>query len=174
MDMPELEFSALGIEHESAILQYLSEFHDAGEGRISAYFGKPDWTHPETVKKLEAWSKAQDLDGWVPNTTRFLIDNGRILGNYNFRHELTKELMLCGGHCGYSVRPSERRKGYATMLLGHAKEFGRTLGLQRMLVTCSVDNLGSSGAIKNNGGTLENVVDDPEEDGKLARYWITL
>ena len=117
MNRLELEFSALGLEHEVAIAEYVSEYRSVGEEQIHGYFGKPNWNHAETVKKLHRWSKGKDLDGWVTNTTWFLIKDGRILGNYNFRHELTEELMLCGGHCGYSVRPSERRKGYATMLL---------------------------------------------------------
>ena len=173
MNRPKLKFSALGLEHESAIAGYVSEFSNVGEP-IHGYFGKPEWNHAETVTKLDAWSQGKDLDGWVPSTTRFLIENYRILDNYNFRHELTEKLLLCGGHCGYSVRPSERRNGYATMLLGHAADFGRTLGLQRILVTCSVDNAGSAGAIRNNGGILKNVVRDEESDENLARYWITL
>ena len=174
MNETDLEISALGLEHESAITEYVSEFTTAGDSSINGYFGKPDWSHAQTIEKLEAWSRGEELDGWVRNTTRFLISNGRILGNYNFRHELTEALTKCGGHCGYSVRPSERRKGYATRMLGHAKGFGRNLGLQRMLVTCDVNNLGSSRAIENNGGILENVIDLEDSDEKLARYWITL
>ncbi len=170
----EPEFTALDAHHESALAEYVAEFNDAGESRIHGYFGKSDWGHAQTVKKLALWSKGQDLDGWVRNTTWFLVSNGRIIGNYNFRHELTESLRRCGGHCGYSVRPSERRKGCGSMLLAHAKDFGRTLGLRRILVTCSVDNHGSSRVIQRNGGILEDTVRDVESGGELSRYWITL
>jgi predicted acetyltransferase len=174
MKRPDLEFSALGLHHETAIADYVSEFARAGESIIHGYFGKADWGHAETVKKLAAWSRGEDLAGWVPNSTRFLINNGRIIGNYNFRHELTESLKRCGGNCGYSVRPSERRKGYGTMLLANAKDFGRTLGLDRILVTCSVDNIGSSRVIERNGGVFEDVVHDEESNENISRYWITL
>lgn len=174
MSRPNLEFHPLGLEHESAAADYVAEFEAAGEQRIHGYFDKPEWGHAEFVGKLEAWSRGEELAGWVANTTRFLMDGGRILGNYNFRHELTEELKQHGGHCGYSVRPSERRKGYATMLLGHAKEFGRTLGLTQMLVTCDVENIGSAKTIENNGGVRQDVIFDEEHRCDLARYWITV
>jgi predicted acetyltransferase len=60
------------------------------------------------------------------------------------------------------------------MLLADAKEFGRTLGLDRILVTCSVDNLGSSRVIERNGGVFEDVVHDEESNENISRYWITL
>jgi len=170
----DVEFSALGLNHEQAIASYITDFENAGEKTIHGYFGKPDWTHAETVEKLEAWSLGKDLGDWVPSTTSFLIIDGRIVGNYNFRHSLTPDLMFFGGNCGYSVRPSERRKGYATAMLQHAKSFGRTLGLTRMLVTCSVDNIGSARTIEKNNGVLQDVVYNPDVDEQIARYWIDL
>ena len=169
-----LEIIALGLKHAAAIAEYVAEFADAGEQRIHGYFGKPEWTHAQTEEKLSAWSFGRDLGGWVPSTTRFLISNGRILGNYNLRHQLTDALLLNGGNCGYSVRPTERRKGYATLMLGHAKELAVSLGLQKLLVTCETENIGSARTIENNGGILQDVVYDHELDTKIVRYWIQL
>lgn len=174
MNRLDLEFTELDLHHESAIADYVAEFANAGESRIHGYFGKPHWEHVETVKKLAAWSRGNDLGGWVRNSTRFLIKSDRIIGNYNFRHELTESLERCGGHCGYSVRPSERRKGYGSILLANAKDFGRTLGLERILVTCSVENVGSSRVIERNGGIFEDIVHDDDSDEDLSRFWITL
>lgn len=123
-----MEIISLDLNHQSAIADYVADFASAGETVIHGYFGKPDWSHAETVEKMRAWSRGEDLAPWVPNTTHFLLAGGRILGNYNFRHELTDALLLDGGNCGYSVRPSERKKGYATLMLGHAKEFGEASG----------------------------------------------
>lgn len=169
-----LEIISLGLEHQVAIADYVAEFAGAGETGIPGYFGKPDWSHAKTVEKLNAWSRGEDLEGWVPNTTRFLLANGRILGNFNFRHELTDELMRHGGNCGYSVRPWERRKGYATLMLGHAKDFGRSLELKRMLVTCDENNIGSARAIEKNGGVFQDLVFHEQLETQVARYWITL
>ena len=174
MSNTDLEFCELGLHHESAIADYVSEFVRTGENAIHGYFGKSEWGHAETVKRLASWSRGEDLAGWVRNSTRFLIRNERIIGNYNFRHELTERLLHSGGNCGYSVRPSERRKGYGTMLLASAKGFGRSLGLERILVTCRVDNVGSAQVIERNGGVLEDVVYDHEANEEMSRYWIRL
>ena len=166
--------TALALKHETAISDYIAEFSNAGEDRMDGYFGKPEWSHAQTVEKLAAWERGKDLDGWVPHTTRFLVDSGRILGNYNLRHALTDKLMLEGGNCGYSVRPSERRKGHATLMLSHAKGLARELGIQRMLLTCKAENIGSSKTIVNNGGILQDVIYHEELGVEIARYWIIL
>ncbi len=152
----------------------MADFASAGESVIPGYFGDSSWSHAQTVEKLRAWSRGEDLAGWVPNTTRFLFADSRILGNFNFRHELTDELLHHGGNCGYSVRPSERRKGYATLMLNHAKNFGRRLGLERMLVTCDPNNVGSSRTIENSGGVLQDVIFHEELNIQVARFWIEL
>jgi predicted acetyltransferase len=174
MNRIEYHFAKLGLEHESALAEYIAEFESEGESRIHGYFGKPEWSHAETVENLMAWSRGERLSGFVPNSTRFLFVNDRIVGNYNFRHVLSPELERCGGHCGYSVRPTERRKGYGTLLLEDAKRFARELGLIRILVTCSPENIGSSRVIERNGGRLEDLVDDQAADATVKRYWIEL
>lgn len=169
-----MKFISLGLDHQDAIRDYVADFANAREEVIPGYFEKPDWSHAETVRKLAAWSRSEDLDGWVQNTTRFLWDDGRILGNYNFRHELSAQLMLCGGNCGYSVRPSARQKGYAVLMLSHAKDFGRSIGLKRMLVTCAQNNLASGRTIERCGGALKDLVFNEKLNQQVARYWINL
>lgn len=169
-----MEILSLGLEHQSAIADYVADFANGNETVIPGYFGKPDWSHAKTVETLRAWERGEDLAGWVPNTTRFLFADGRIVGNYNFRHELTEALLLEGGNCGYSVRPTERRKGYATLLLGHAKDFGRSLGLKRILLTCSQSNVASARTIENCGGIMQDCVFHKERKTQVARYWIEL
>ncbi|MFG0267748.1 MAG: GNAT family N-acetyltransferase [Rhodopirellula sp. JB055] len=174
MNQVENHFAQLGLEHESALAEYVAEFEVEGESRIHGYFGKPEWSHAETVENLMAWSRGERLSGFVPSSTRFLVVNQRIVGNYNFRHLLSPELERCGGHCGYSVRPSERRKGYGTLLLKDAKRFARGLGLDRILLTCSSENIGSSRVIERNGGRLHDQVHDQTSDATVNRYWIEL
>ncbi|HBP25488.1 MAG TPA: GNAT family N-acetyltransferase [Acholeplasmatales bacterium] len=90
----------------------------------------------------------------------------------DIRHRLNDYLFRLGGNIGYSVRKSERRKGYAKAMLGLALEKCRKLGLERVLVTCYKDNLASAKTILANGGVLENEI--VESTGITQRYWITL
>jgi len=162
------------MEHEVALKDYVSDFANAGELRIDGYFGRPEWSHHQMIKKFEAWERGEDLEGWVPSATRFLVNRGRILGNYNLRHVLSDVLLLNGGNCGYSVRPSERRRGHATFMLSHAKGLARDIGIQRILLTCHPEYLGSSKVIENNGGILQDVIYHEELGHEISRYWIVL
>lgn len=90
----------------------------------------------------------------------------------NIRHYLNDKLFETGGHIGDGIRPSERRKGYATAMIGLALEECRKLGIDRVLICCDKDNIGSVKSIQRNGGVLENEV---EENGNIVqRYWIEL
>lgn len=90
----------------------------------------------------------------------------------DIRHRLNEYLLQFGGNIGYSVRPSQRRKGYATEMLALALEECRKLGIDRALVTCDKTNIGSAKTIQKNGGVLENEV--LEGDRITQRYWIGL
>lgn len=110
--------------------------------------------------------------GWVPDSTYWLTnEENRILGVVNIRHELTDFLLTRGGHIGYGIRPSERKKGYATKLLALALERTKKLGIKKVLVVCDEWNIGSYKTIKNNGGIEES--DFVEENGNvIKRFWI--
>jgi len=114
-------------------------------------------------------------DGWVPGTTYWLIRDGKtIVAQSNLRHRLTPSLERVGGHIGYATRPSERRKGYGTLLCALTLQKARELGLKRVLITCDADNLASARIIEKNGGRLENQ-ELSQATGKLKnRYWIEL
>ena len=90
------------------------------------------------------------------------------------RHELNASLQRYSGHIGYSVCPSERRKGYATRMLAAALDICREMGLSRVMISCTPDNEASRRTILKNGGVYENTVYEPERGRSLERYWITL
>ena len=90
------------------------------------------------------------------------------------RHFLNETLEKYGGHIGYSIRPSERRKGYAKKMLKAALPFCRELGLRQVLITCREDNIASERTILANGGVYESTVREPEKDVRLKRFWIEL
>lgn len=122
----------------------------------------------------EEHSMEETENGPVPDTTLFCLDKDRniFVGAVNIRHYLNEDLLKTGGHIGDGIRPSERRKGYATAMIGLALEECRKLGIRKVLMCCDRDNIGSAKSILRNGGVLENEV---EEDGHMEqRYWIQL
>jgi predicted acetyltransferase len=109
----------------------------------------------------------------VPSTFLFAFKGQRIVGRVAIRHRLSDGLLRVGGHIGYVVVPEFRRQGHATAILRLALDIARdTLGIDRVLVTCDDDNIGSIRTIENNGGVLEDVVSGPDLDGPKRRYWI--
>ena len=93
-----------------------------------------------------------------------------MVGAVNIRHDLNDYLLKYGGHIGDGIRPSERRKGYATEMIRLALEECRKLGLTRVLMTCDKNNIGSAKSIIRNGSILEDEV--WENDSVKQRYWI--
>jgi predicted acetyltransferase len=116
--------------------------------------------------RAQALESTPRPDGWVPATELWWVDGDEFLGRLGIRHRLTPALLEMGGHIGYDVRPSVRRRGHATEMLRQALEIARGLGIDRALVTCDVDNIASKTVIERNGGVLED-----EREGKL-RFWI--
>lgn len=106
--------------------------------------------------------------GHVPSTILWVGGDGadEYLGSLSIRHSLTPYLLEVAGHIGYSVRPSARRRGVATEALRLALPEAAALGLERVLVTCDTDNVGSAKVIEANGGVLEDV------RGVKRRYWV--
>lgn len=130
---------------------------------------------PAYVAKLIGESKGEGLpEGWVSQTTYWLVDSNEFIGRASIRHELTDHLRKEGGHIGYDVRPSKRKMGYGKVLLGLALAKAKELGIDNILITCDVDNTGSKKIIEANGGVAENSVQlHPNKPAKL-RYWISL
>lgn len=109
----------------------------------------------------------------VPSTFLFAFVGVRIVGRASIRHSLNAFLEREGGHIGYVVVPEFRRQGYATRILHLALQIARDkCPVERVLVTCDDDNLGSIRTIERNGGILENVVSGPDLDKPKRRYWI--
>lgn len=126
-------------------------------------------------------SKSHESKDTVPENlvpaTQFLYirkaDNV-LVGMIQVRHYFNDYLKEYGGHIGYSVRPSERRKGYAKKMLQDCLPFCREIGLDKVLITCLKDNEGSRRTILANGGVYESTVFEPKGERYLERYWITL
>ena len=113
---------------------------------------------------------------WVPDTQFISIRqcDGRLVGMLDVRHELNEACRNLFGNIGYSIRSSERGKGYATEQLRLAKEICKSLNMEKILISCHKENLASAKTILRNGGLLENEVVDHRNGEVLQRYWITL
>ena len=159
-------------EYCTQITEMLDEWYASGEKII-----------PYTIRRLDyrdfeyycANLEVKDTSsGLVPDSTFFCLDEDRdiMVGAVNIRHYLNEALLQSGGHIGDGVRPSERRKGIATQMIGLALQECKKLGIDRVLMVCDKDNVGSAKSIMKNGGVLENevVVDGCVEQ----RYWIAL
>ena len=114
-------------------------------------------------------------DGKVPDSVFFLLDVERdiLLGAVNIRHCLNDYLLQYAGHIGDGIRPSERRKGYATEMIRLSLIECKKLGINRVLMVCDKTNIGSARSIIKNGGVLENEFVDDQGKTK-QRYWINL
>lgn len=124
---------------------------------------------------LEHLEHKESKDGKVPDSVFFLLDEERniLLGAVNIRHYLNDFLLQYAGHIGDGIRPSERRKGYATEMIRLALLECKKLGIDKVLMVCDKSNIASAKTIIKNGGILENEFLD--EDGEInQRYWIDL
>ncbi|MBQ0907036.1 GNAT family N-acetyltransferase [Micromonospora sp. U21] len=148
--------------------------HEDGFGlRPSDEVRSPDGFAAWVARLADQSDPARPLDaGRVPCTYRWIVEGDRVLGGIALRHELNHYLLRVAGNIGYGIRPSARRRGLATWALGRMLGEALALGLDRVLVTCEVENVASARTIEHHGGVLEDIRDT--ELGAVRRYWITL
>jgi predicted acetyltransferase len=176
--MPELKLPT--VEVRESFIAAMAELQAEGRGspdddtmvgREIREFG-PTWHTPEGFADYVAQIRAESLeatprpDGWVPSTTWWYVDGPEYLGRIALRHRLTDQLREVGGHIGYDVRPTARRRGCATAMLAGTLAHARELGIESALLTCDADNIGSKTVIERAGGAYEDT-----RNGKL-RYWV--
>lgn len=152
--------------------EMMEEWYAAGEHIVPYAIRRLDYRDFDNyIENLEV---KDDTKGLVPDSTFFCLDEDadQFVGAVNIRHYLNESLLLNGGHVGDGVRPSQRRRGIATKMIGLALEECRKLGIGRVLMVCDKENIGSAKTIQRNGGVLENEV---EVNGVTEqRYWIEL
>jgi predicted acetyltransferase len=164
-------------EYADAFYDLVEDFRAAGEGErapTQPNLGRADVA--AFMQRLADEARGIGLrPGYVAQNIYWLLrEDGRLLGQSSLRHILTPALEDIGGHIGYSVRPTERRKGYGTRILALTLKKARAMGLSRVLVTCNTDNVGSARIIQKNSGILASAGISPQSGKRVSRYWITL
>ncbi|MDE7288563.1 MAG: GNAT family N-acetyltransferase [Oscillospiraceae bacterium] len=171
-------------EYESQVMSYRAEMLENGDdfdgcAGLELVESYGEWLNFEKrLKKMYG-------EGYVPSEVYLAVrkSDGRVVGIIDYRTRLSDFLLNFGGSIGYSVRPSERRNGYAKEMLGLILERCRETGAEKVLLCCDKYNEASAKTIIVNGGVLENEVADTVKltrsakktgDGIIQRYWINL
>ena len=158
------------IAYKESFLEAVKEFHKEKRNQDIESEQSPK-QFAEFVRKLKNQEKGIGLPkGYVPASTYWLVAEGNFIGKASIRHKLNKKLYREGGHIGYEIRPSERKRGFGKKILELAIKKTIKLDINKILVTCNDDNIGSWKIIEANGGILQNKIKD--EDKLLRRYWI--
>ena len=166
-----MEYRLPTLKDYEILKEYVIEHYSNHEKNISASVDMTNMKYEEWVEKVNRNSKVAD-DEWGKYYLYLVFDNGRLIGLLNIRFDLTETLRNKYGDIGYGVRPSERRKGYATKMLNYALKVCKEKNMSEAILGCYEDNLGSNKTIKKNGGKL---LKTSTEDMKLSDKWtITL
>jgi predicted acetyltransferase len=164
------------LELAPAYFAFIDEMRAAGEtiwpSRVPAD-GDDDATF---VAKLLAKESGAEAPAVNESVHWAIADAGDciVVGVIALRHELNEKLARFGGHVGYEVRPSRRKRGIATAMLRLLLETERARSMRRILITCAPSNTASRRAIEANGGVLERMLFVDEIDRETCHYWIDL
>ena len=155
---------------KEAILEMMAEFEREQSAHDGGFWNPDNFVYEEWLEEnLQAETGLNIPENWVPAIQLVSLDEaGHALGFLNLRLRLNDYLLEKGGHIGYSIRPSERGKGYAKESLRQGLQVAKDKNIHRALVTCSIKNPASRAVILANGGQLEDIRHETE------RYWIDL
>lgn len=158
------------INDETAVMDMCDELadengHVPGGHGLNTHSSYADWL--DTLMEIE---QGVPVKKYVPAIQFIGFDGNRAIGVIQLRMELNDFLLNSGGHIGYTVRSSERRKGYGAEMLQQCVKYAGEHGLKQVLVTCDESNIASAKTIEKAGGVLEDM---RNVDGvNKKRYWI--
>lgn len=164
-------------EYAGQIIEYRQEFLDAGDSMDGTGSLRRISDPEEYIRICSKYEDPLKVPARLVPATQFLFlrkSDNKLVGMIQVRHRFNDYLEKYAGHIGYSVRPSERRKGYAKEMLKMTLPFCREIGIDKVLITCIDGNIGSEKTILANGGIYEYTIHEPDENVNLKRFWITL
>jgi predicted acetyltransferase len=161
-------------QYKNEYLDMVSEWKSSGENLIPWVLRFDSSNFQSMIEELTRLRNDTNLEENKVNSSTFWLANQdrKLLGVVNIRHRLNNNLLHIGGHIGYGIRPSERKKGYATEMLRLALLEAKKIGINKALLTCDKVNIGSAKTIINNDGKLDSeaIINDIE----IQRYWIEI
>jgi predicted acetyltransferase len=162
------------VEYKNEYTTMMNEWMTTGEHRVPFVLRMDCSDFGKMVNDLIGFRNGINIpETFVNHSTFWLVNTDReILGVTSIRHHLNARLLIIGGHIGYGITPSKRRKGLATKILYLALEKAKGMGLNRVLLTCDKNNIGSAKTIVNNGGVLDS--EEVVDGDVIQRYWITM
>ena len=159
------------------ISAYRQEFLDSGDSMDGCGSLRRIEDPIEFIQKCKDYEFLETLPEGRVLATQFLFirkTDDKILGMIQVRHYFNEYLEKYSGHIGYSVRTSERRKGYAKKMLEMTLPFCKTLNINKVLISCLDGNIGSEKTILANGGVYESTVHEPQSGRDLKRFWVDI
>lgn len=172
---PQIKYADDIWEFRREILEYDANNEDQFAGCMSLDVCKSaeEWIKICNIRKGE--ETCVEVGATVPSHTYLAVrkTDNKVIGIIDLRHHINHPVLgTWGGHCGYSVRPSERGKGYAKEMLRLNTRNAQKFGISKLLITCDAKNIASEKTILANGGVFEKTID---VDGcTMKRYWISL
>jgi len=141
-------------------ISMVNDYNDNNENIFNNDYFNEDFDYEGYIKDLDDLSNGVGLpEEYVPSTEWWLINNNNdILGTVRLRHKLGERNFQEGGHIGYDISPRYRKKGYGKIILELVLYKAKELDLEKVLITCDFDNIGSRRIIEHNGGKLENSI----------------
>ncbi len=159
---------------KDSYLSHVEEFRQRGDWPIPFVLKFPTDDFPAFLERLQQCALGSEIaQGYAPHETFWLVEDGvNVVGVSNLRLELNDNLRKDGGHIGYGIRPSARRRGLATLILKETLRKARERGITRALVTAEKGNIGSIKTILKNGGVFDSEELLPGYHDVMQRFWI--
>ena len=173
LELPSIKRKNEALEYIEEFYEYGSQIHGTGSLDRELKKGKSYEEWLDNNIKLHDESYALEK-GLVPAYTYYLIreDDNKLVGMIDLRLGLNEYLRSFGGHIGYSVRPTERKKGYNKINLYLILQMAQIHGLKKVLITCADYNEGSKKTILSLGGKFEKTNYDESDNETMELYWI--
>ena len=176
--MEKFYFETPSMKRKDEIIEYINEFVEYksninGTGSLDKIL--EGYTFEQALERCLNMENKEYVEkmGRCQGKTFLLVrkNDDKIVGTINVRWNLSEAMLQFGGHIGYGIRPTERRKGYNKINLYLGMKEAKKIGLDRVMLDCGVSNIGSDKTLKALGGKLERTEIDPSNGILTNVYW---